>query len=66
MLMICLLSPSISATSPVSRSVVLKMLVMLKLFIFFFGRFSGGTITFQVAFICSMPNSGGVGGSCWM
>ena len=28
------------------------------------GRCSGGTITFQVAFISSMPNSGGAGGSC--
>ena len=26
----------------------------------------GGTMTFQVVFICSMPNSGGVGASCWM
>jgi hypothetical protein len=36
------------------------------LFIFFFGRCSGGTMTFQVFFMCAMPNSGGTGASCWM
>ena len=66
MLMIFLEAPSISATSPVSRSVTEKMLLMSQLFIFFFGRFSGGTRTVQVFFMSSMPISGGVGGSCWM
>jgi hypothetical protein len=33
---------------------------------FFFGRASGGTITFQVALVSAMEYSGGVGGSCWM
>ena len=66
MLMIFLVSPSISATSPVSRSVVAKMLLMLKSFIFLVGRCSGGTITFHVAFISGMPYSGGCGGVCWM
>jgi hypothetical protein len=66
MLMIFFVSPSISATSPVSRRVVAKMLSMLKLFSFFLGRFSGGMMTFQVCFICARPHSGGCGGVCWM
>ena len=41
MLMICLLSPSISATSPASRSVTEKRLSRLYWFIFFVGRFWG-------------------------
>ena len=32
----------------------------------YFERCAGGTTTFQVSFICAMPNSGGTGGSCWM
>ena len=32
----------------------------------YFERCAGGTMTFQVAFICAMPNSGGTGGSCWI
>jgi len=64
MLMICLEAPSISAISPVSRSVTEKMLLMSQLFIFFVGRFSGGMMTFQVFFMSAIPNSGGVGGSC--
>jgi len=29
------------------------------------GRADTGTITFQLALISGMPNSGGCGGSCW-
>ena len=62
-LMIFFESPSISATSPLSRSVTAKILSRLKLFICLVGRFSTGTITFQLSFISFMPHSGGVGGS---
>ena len=65
MLMIFLVSPSTSATSPLSRRVIAKMLSVLIAFIFLFGRFSTGTKTCMLSFISFMPHSGGAGGSCW-
>jgi hypothetical protein len=58
---IFLLSPSIRATLPSSRRVTENMFSRLSLFSFLVGRFSGGTMTFQVAFISFRPYSGGVG-----
>ena len=65
MLTICLVSPSISATSPESRSVTAKTLSMLMSFILRVGRCAGAILTVQVSFISASPNSGGVGGVCW-
>jgi hypothetical protein len=65
MVTISLVSPSMIATSPESRSVTRKKLSMLRRCIGALGRSVGATITFQLFFISGMPHSGGAGGSCW-
>ena len=63
---ICLVSPSISATSPASRSVTEKMLFRLMLFIFLVGRWSTGTCSFQVPRMSVRLHSGGASGGIWI
>ncbi len=62
MLRMSLVSPSISATSPVSRSVTENMFFRLRLFICLVGRLSTGTMSFQESIVSLKLYSGGTSG----
>jgi len=66
MLQIFFVSPSISATSPESRSVTENTFFRLTLCSGFFGRLSTGTMSFQDASVSLRLYSGGTSGCSWM